>query len=187
MLIVRKILTKKKQRTAPLDGDTWIFDAMTIAKSTALVSKLIPVAGPYIEGGANLFYDALGLLKQMKKNKEDFKGLAEAIANLLSTFNEAIAGKTSDSTYPPEFLRMCSGFQSSMENLSKEISLLITDSETKRLKGYIRADQIREIIANYRGNIQALRDNLMVYCTISTRVQLFEIGKKVTNLRKSGI
>ncbi|KIJ27125.1 hypothetical protein M422DRAFT_271737 [Sphaerobolus stellatus SS14] len=182
MLIVRKILMKKTQRTAPLDGDTWIFDAMTIAKSTASVSKLIPVAGPYIEGGASLFYDALGLLKQMKKNKEDFKGLAEAIARLLKTFNEAIAGKTSDSTYPPEFVRMCSDFQSSMEKLSKEISLLIMDSETKRLKGYIRADQIRETIANYQADIQILRDNLVVYCTISTRVQLFEIGKKVTNL-----
>ncbi|KIJ41541.1 hypothetical protein M422DRAFT_255451 [Sphaerobolus stellatus SS14] len=182
MLIVRKILTKKKQRSAPLDSDAWIFDAMTIAKSTASVPKLIPVAGPYIEGGANLFYDALGLLKQMKKNKEDFKGLAEAIANLLSTFNEAIAVKTSDSTYPPEFLRMCSDFQSSMEKLSKEISLLITDSETKRLKRYIHADQIREIIANYQMNIQILRENLIVYCTLSTRVQLFETDKKVSNI-----
>ncbi|KIJ27698.1 hypothetical protein M422DRAFT_271124 [Sphaerobolus stellatus SS14] len=69
-----------------------------------------------------------------------------------------------------------------MEKLSKEISLLITDSETKRLKGYIRADQIRETIANYQADIQILRENLVVYCTISTRVQLFEIGKKVTNL-----
>ncbi|KIJ41522.1 hypothetical protein M422DRAFT_255430 [Sphaerobolus stellatus SS14] len=63
MLIVRKTLMKKKQRLAPLDGDTWTFDAMTIAKNMASVSKLAPVAGPYIEVGANLFYNVLELLK----------------------------------------------------------------------------------------------------------------------------
>ncbi|KIJ24629.1 hypothetical protein M422DRAFT_274555 [Sphaerobolus stellatus SS14] len=83
MLIVHKILMKKKQRTVPLDGDAWIFDAMNIAKTVVSASKLVPVAGPFIEGGATLFYSALEQLKQMKQNKEDFKGLSEAIAMLL--------------------------------------------------------------------------------------------------------
>ncbi|KIJ41583.1 hypothetical protein M422DRAFT_255508 [Sphaerobolus stellatus SS14] len=165
MLIVRKILTKKKQRTAPLDGDAWIFDAMNIAKTAVSASKLVPVAGPFIEGGATLFYSALEQLKQMRKNKEDFKGLSEAIAILLRTFSEATA-----------MLRMLHN-HSSMERLTKEIGLLVTNSETKRLKTYLRANNIQETITGYQTEIQRLRDNLMFYCTLSTSVRLFEADR----------
>ncbi|KIJ26253.1 hypothetical protein M422DRAFT_272693 [Sphaerobolus stellatus SS14] len=100
MLIIRKILTKKKQRIAPLDSGAWILDAMNIAKIAASASKCVPMAGPFVEGGVNLFYSALEQLKQMRKNKEDFMGLSEAIAILLRTFSEATTGRTSDSAYP---------------------------------------------------------------------------------------
>ncbi|KIJ26258.1 hypothetical protein M422DRAFT_272696 [Sphaerobolus stellatus SS14] len=176
MLIVRKILTKKKQRTAPLDSDAWIFDAMNIAKTAVSASKLVPVAGPFIEGGATLFYNALEQLKQMRKNKEDFKGISEAIAILLRTFSEATAGRTSNSTYPEGFLRMLHN-HSSMERLAKEISLLVINSETKRLKTYLRANNIHETIAGYQTEIQRQRDNLMFYCTLSTSVRLFETDR----------
>ncbi|KIJ26261.1 hypothetical protein M422DRAFT_272699 [Sphaerobolus stellatus SS14] len=161
MLIVRKILTKKKQRTAPLDGDAWIFDAMNIVKTAVSASKLVPIAGPFIEGGATLFYNALEQLKQMRKNKEDFKGLSEAIAMLLRTFSEATAGRTSDSAYPEGFVRVCADFKSSMERLAKEIGLLVTNSETKLLKTYLRVNNIHETIAGYQTEVQRLRDNLM--------------------------
>ncbi|KIJ27136.1 hypothetical protein M422DRAFT_271748 [Sphaerobolus stellatus SS14] len=161
MLIVRKILTKKKQRTAPLDSDAWIFDAMNIAKTAVSASKLVPVAGPFIEGGATLFYNALEQLKQMRKNKEDFKGISEAIAILLRTFSEATAGRTSNSTYPEGFVRVCADFKSSMERLAKDISLLVINSEIKSLKTYLRANNIHETIAGYQTEIQRQRDNLM--------------------------
>ncbi|KIJ41579.1 hypothetical protein M422DRAFT_255504 [Sphaerobolus stellatus SS14] len=179
MLIVRKILTKKKQGIAPsdlLDGDIWIIDAMNIAKIAVSASKFVPVAGPFIEGGATLFYSALEQLKQMRKNKEDFKGLSEDIAILLRTFSEATAGRTSDSTYPEGFVRVCSEFQSSMESLEKEIGLLVTNSETKRLKTYLRANNIQETIADYQIMIQKLRDNLIFYCALLS-VRLFETDR----------
>ncbi|KIJ27120.1 hypothetical protein M422DRAFT_271732 [Sphaerobolus stellatus SS14] len=177
MLKVCKIWTKKKQRTAPLDSDAWIFDAMNIAKTAVSASKLVPVAGPFIEGGATLFYSALEQLKQMRKNKEDFKGLSEDIAILLQTFSEATAGRTSDSAYPEGFVRVCAGFKTSMERLANEIGLLVANPETKRLKSYFRADQIREAIAGYQAEIQTLRRNLMFYCTLSTSVRLFEADR----------
>ncbi|KIJ41588.1 hypothetical protein M422DRAFT_255512 [Sphaerobolus stellatus SS14] len=176
MLIVRKILTKKKQRIVPLDSDAWIFDAMNIAKTAASASKLVPVAGRFIEGGATLFYNALEQLKQMRKNKEDFKGLSEDIAILLRTFSDATAGRTSDSTYPEGFVRVCSEFQSSMENLAKEIGLLVANSQTKRLKTYLRANNIQESIAGYQTKIQKLRDNLIFYCALLS-VRLFETDR----------
>ncbi|KIJ41570.1 hypothetical protein M422DRAFT_255495, partial [Sphaerobolus stellatus SS14] len=165
-----------KQRTAPLDGDAWIFDAIHIAKTAVSASKLVPVAGPFIEGGATLFYSALEQLKQMKQNKEDFKGLSEAIAILLRTFSEATARRVLDSTYPEGFLRMLHN-RSSMERLANEICLLVTNSETKRLKTYLRANNIQETIAGYQTEIQRLRDNLMFYCTLSTSVRLFEADR----------
>ncbi|KIJ26263.1 hypothetical protein M422DRAFT_272701 [Sphaerobolus stellatus SS14] len=204
MLIARKILTKSKQRTAPLDSDAWIFDAMNIAKTAVSASKFVPVAGPFIEGhhqrpgqrwigsdtrehctqftdgGATLFYNALEQLKQMRKNKEDFKALSEAIAILIRTFSEATAGRISDSAYPEAFVRVCADFKSSMERLAKEIGLLVTNSETKRLKAYLRANNIQETIADYQTEIQRLRDNLMFYCTLSTSVQIFEVDRKLT-------
>ncbi|KIJ27131.1 hypothetical protein M422DRAFT_271743 [Sphaerobolus stellatus SS14] len=177
MPIILKIWMKKKQRIAPpLDSDAWILDTMNIAQTAVSASKLVPVAGPFIEGGATLFYNALEQLKQMRKNKEDFKGLSEAIAILLRTFSEATAGRTSDSTCPEGFLRMLRN-HSSMERLAKEIGLLVANSETKRLKTYFRADHIRETIAGYQTEIQTLRRNLMFYCTLSTSVRLFEADR----------
>ncbi|KIJ27699.1 hypothetical protein M422DRAFT_271125 [Sphaerobolus stellatus SS14] len=180
MLIVRKILTKKKQRSAPLDSDAWILDAMNIAKIAASASKCVPMVGTFIEGGATLFHDALEQLKQMRKNKEDFKGLSEDIAILLRNFSEATAGRTSDSAYPEGFVRVCADFKTSMEKFAKEIGLLVTNSETKCLKTYLRANNIQETIAGYQTEVQRLRDNLMFYCTLSTSVQIFEVDRKLT-------
>ncbi|KIJ55871.1 hypothetical protein M422DRAFT_239023 [Sphaerobolus stellatus SS14] len=174
MIFVRIVLKKKPSTVPPLDGDAWIFDAMRVAKTAASASKLVPVVGSSIEGGANLFNDALELLKQMKKNKEDFKGLSEDIATLLQTFSAAIKGRASDSlAYPPEFI---------YETLSKDIGLLITDLKSKRVKTYIRTEQIRDTISKYQGEIQTLRDNLMLYCNLSNTVQLFEVDRRVTSL-----
>ncbi|KIJ26252.1 hypothetical protein M422DRAFT_272692 [Sphaerobolus stellatus SS14] len=150
---------------------------MNIAKTAVSASKLVPVAGPFIEGGATLFYSALEQLKQMKKNKEDFKGISKAIAMLLRTFSEATARRTSDSTYPEGFVRVCADFKSSMERLANEIGVLVTNSETKHLKTYLRANNIQETIAGYQTEIQRLRNNLMFYCTLSTSVRLFEADR----------
>ncbi|KIJ41581.1 hypothetical protein M422DRAFT_255506 [Sphaerobolus stellatus SS14] len=188
MFIVRKILTKKKQSLVqPLESvDDWIFDAMNIAKIAASVSKCVPMAGPFIETGANLFYSALEQLKQMRKNKEDFKGLSEAIAILLRTFSEATARRTSDSTYPEGFVRVCADFKISMERLANEIGLLVANSETKRLKTYLRTNNVQETIAGYQTEIQRLRNNLMFYCTLSTSVQIFEVDRKLTGSSDEG-
>ncbi|KIJ41530.1 hypothetical protein M422DRAFT_255438 [Sphaerobolus stellatus SS14] len=123
---------------------------MTIAKNMASVSRLAPVAGPFTEGGANLSYNALELLKVHPYR------VSSSYSQSLTLFH-------------------------SMEKLSKEISLLITDSESKCLKTYFRADQLREAIAGYQTEIQRLRDNLMFYCTLSASVRLFETDRKSTS------
>ncbi|KIJ28388.1 hypothetical protein M422DRAFT_270318, partial [Sphaerobolus stellatus SS14] len=53
MLIVRRVL-RRKQPNTDSDGE-WISHAMKAAKITAEAAKMIPVAGPFIEGGANIF------------------------------------------------------------------------------------------------------------------------------------
>ncbi|KIJ33264.1 hypothetical protein M422DRAFT_264814 [Sphaerobolus stellatus SS14] len=68
------------------------------------------------------------------------------------------------------------------ETLSKDIGLLITDLKSKRVKTYIRTEQIRDTISKYQGEIQTLRDNLMLYCNLSNTVQLFEVDRRVTSL-----
>ncbi|KIJ41560.1 hypothetical protein M422DRAFT_255473 [Sphaerobolus stellatus SS14] len=181
MLNICKIWMKKKQHTVPLDGDAWIFEAMNIAKTAVSASKLVPIAGPFIEGGATLFYSALEQLKQMRKNKEDFKGLSEAITILLRTFSEATARRTSDSTNLEGFVQVCADFKISMERLAKEIDLLVTNSEIKHLKTYLRTNNIQETIAGYQTEIQRLRDNLMFYCTLSTSVWLFEADRLISS------
>ncbi|KIJ22904.1 hypothetical protein M422DRAFT_276614 [Sphaerobolus stellatus SS14] len=115
MIIVRKVFSKGKKPARSSDSTNddinWISHAMNVAKLTAAASKLIPVAGPFIEGGANVFYMALEPLKQMKANKEDFKELTQDITTLLETLNRAMSTGFPQTEPSVGFTTMCSNFK----------------------------------------------------------------------------
>ncbi|KIJ24398.1 hypothetical protein M422DRAFT_274840 [Sphaerobolus stellatus SS14] len=108
MLIVRRVFRRKKLNSGS-DGE-WISHAMKAAKLTADAAKMIPVAGPFIEGVANIFCDILEPLKQSKDNKEIFKELTQSIARVFQILQKAILG-TPRAEPSDEFTKMCSDFK----------------------------------------------------------------------------
>ncbi|KIJ47737.1 hypothetical protein M422DRAFT_248743 [Sphaerobolus stellatus SS14] len=94
LFTVRKIFPKGKKSIQTSDGsddENRISHAMNIATLTSAAAKLILFSGPFIEGGADVFYTALEQLKQMKKDKEDFRELTQYITTLLETLQRAIS------------------------------------------------------------------------------------------------
>ncbi|KIJ41687.1 hypothetical protein M422DRAFT_255301 [Sphaerobolus stellatus SS14] len=116
MLIIRKVFSKGKKparsSNSSSDDIDWISHAMKVAKLTSSAAKLIPVAGPFIEGGADVFYMALEPLKQMKTNKEDFKELTLSITTILETLRRAIL-TVPQTEHSDDFTIVCSNFKRS--------------------------------------------------------------------------
>ncbi|KIJ47750.1 hypothetical protein M422DRAFT_248758 [Sphaerobolus stellatus SS14] len=174
MIIVRRVFSKRKRSTQASDGsseDDWISHAMNVAKLTSAAAKLIPVAGPFIEGGADVFYTALESLKQMKKNKEDFRDLTQTATTLLEILQRAIS-MTSQVQPSNEFTKMCSDFKNLMEQLLKDYKQFMAESQSRPIRNYLRSNQIGGMISQYQSNINALRDNLILFCTISTHLKV---------------
>ncbi|KIJ42305.1 hypothetical protein M422DRAFT_254716 [Sphaerobolus stellatus SS14] len=68
MIIVRAF--RRKGPNNDSDGE-WISHAMKAAKITADAAKMIPVAGPFIEAGANIFCDILEPLQGINSEPHD--------------------------------------------------------------------------------------------------------------------
>ncbi|KIJ30364.1 hypothetical protein M422DRAFT_268124 [Sphaerobolus stellatus SS14] len=176
MIIIRKVFSKGKKPTRKLDSSNddidWISHAMKAAKLTSSAAKLIPVAGPFIEGGADVFYMALEPLKQMKVNKEDFKELTQDITTLLETLNRAISIGFPQTEPPVEFTTMCSNFKKLMDRLLEEYTQFDAKSGSRAIRSYLRSGDIKEMISKYQKEVTVLLKNLMVFCAISTNIQV---------------
>ncbi|KIJ30251.1 hypothetical protein M422DRAFT_268219 [Sphaerobolus stellatus SS14] len=175
MIIVRKVFSKRKKPARTSDSSTddidWISHAMNVAKLTSSAAKLIPVAGPFIEGGADVFYMALEPLKQMKANKEDFKELTLSITTILETLQRAIL-TVPQMEHSNDFTIVCSSFKSLMEQLLKDHTQFVEKSKSWPIRNYLHSEQIKGMIFKYQKDINALRDNLMLHCAVSTNLQV---------------
>ncbi|KIJ30382.1 hypothetical protein M422DRAFT_268142 [Sphaerobolus stellatus SS14] len=175
MIIVRKVFSKGKKPArksgSSNDDIDWISHAMKTAKLTSSAAKLIPVAGPFIEGGADVFYMALEPLKQMKTNKEDFKELTLSITTILETLRRAIL-TVPQTEHSDDFTIVCSNFKSLMERLLKDHTQFVEESKSRPIRNYLRSEQIKGMISKYQKDINALRDNLMLHCAVSTNLQV---------------
>ncbi|KIJ30279.1 hypothetical protein M422DRAFT_268248 [Sphaerobolus stellatus SS14] len=176
MIIVRKVFSKGKKPARPSDSSNdeidWISHAMKAAKLTSSAAKLIPVAGPFIEGGADVFYMALEPLKQMKVNKEDFKELTQDITTLLETLNTAISTGFPQAEHLEGFTKMCSNFKKLMDRLLKECTQFEAEPRSGVIRNYLRSGDIKGMISKYQREVAALLKNLVLYCTVSTHVQV---------------
>ncbi|KIJ26191.1 hypothetical protein M422DRAFT_272767 [Sphaerobolus stellatus SS14] len=173
MLIIRAF--RRKHPNSGSDGE-WISHAMKAAKITADAAKMIPVAGPFIKGGANIFCHILEPLKQSKDNKEMFKELTQSITRVFHILQKAISG-TPRAEPSDEFTKICSDFKSLMERLLKDHTLFVSESQSRPIRNYLRSEQIRGMISKYQKDINTLREDLVLYCTVSIhlQVQMFKI------------
>ncbi|KIJ30374.1 hypothetical protein M422DRAFT_268136 [Sphaerobolus stellatus SS14] len=169
MLIVRKVFSKGKKPARKSDSSNddidWISHAMKVAKLTSSAAKLIPVAGPFIEGGADVFYMALEPLKQMRANKEGFKKLTQDITMLLETLHRAISTGFSQTENSDEFTKMCSNFKKLMDQLLEEYTQFVTESRSRVIRNYLCSEEIKGMISKYQKEVTT-----QFYCTVSTHL-----------------
>ncbi|KIJ28399.1 hypothetical protein M422DRAFT_270328 [Sphaerobolus stellatus SS14] len=186
LTVVRNVLSRKKERIrSPNRGgaEDWILHAMNIAKITAEAAKMIPLAGPFIEGGANVFYMVLESLKQSKDNKEDIMELTQSITKVLEILQKAVSG-TPRAEHSEDFMKTCSEFRSLMKRLLKDHNQLIAESQSRPIRNYLRSGEIKRMISRYQKDINILRNDLAFYCTVSThlQVQMFKIDGSSANV-----
>ncbi|KIJ36885.1 hypothetical protein M422DRAFT_260751 [Sphaerobolus stellatus SS14] len=186
LTVVRNVLSRNKECIRSLNSggaEDWISHAMNIAKITAEAAKIIPLAGPFIEGGANVFYMVLESLKQSKDNKEDFMELTQNITKVLEILQKAVS-QTQRAEHSDDFMKMCLEFKSLMKRLLKDHNQFITKSQSRPIMNYLRSGEIKRMISRYQKDINILRNDLAFYCTVSThlQVQMFKIDGSSANV-----
>ncbi|KIJ36832.1 hypothetical protein M422DRAFT_260695 [Sphaerobolus stellatus SS14] len=158
MLIVRRVL-RRKQPNTDSDGE-WISHAMKAAKITASAAKMIPVAAPFIEGGANIF------------------------CVILEPLPQAVSA-VPQSQPSEDFQRICSDFKSLMDRLLKDHTQFVATSQSRPIKQYLRSGQIKGMISKYQKDANALKEKLTVYCLVSTHLQVQLLAGGVASTRAS--
>ncbi|KIJ42292.1 hypothetical protein M422DRAFT_254698 [Sphaerobolus stellatus SS14] len=169
MLILRRVL-RRKQPNTDSDGE-WISHAMKAAKITAEAAKMVPVAGPFIEGGVNIFCVILEPLQQMKDNKEDFRELIQVLTIFLETLQQAVSA-VPQSQPSVDFQRICLDFKSLMDRLLKDHTQFVAASHSRPIKQYLRSGQIKGMISKYQKDANVLKEKLTAYCLVSTHLQV---------------
>ncbi|KIJ25414.1 hypothetical protein M422DRAFT_273626 [Sphaerobolus stellatus SS14] len=171
MLIVRRVL-RRKQPNTDSDGE-WISHAMKATKITADAAKMIPVAGPFIEGGANIFCVILEPLQQMKDNKEDFRELTQRLLTFLKTLQQKAISSVPQSQHFEVFQKICSDFKSLMDLLLKDHTQFVATSQSRPIKSYLRSGQIKGMISKYQNELSKSHRFLIVpkmHCVVSTYI-----------------
>ncbi|KIJ47708.1 hypothetical protein M422DRAFT_248716 [Sphaerobolus stellatus SS14] len=59
-----------------------------------------------------------------------------------------------------------------MERLLKDYTQFVAESRSRAIKNYLRSEEIKGMISKYQKEVTALRDNLIVFCAISTNIQV---------------
>ncbi|PFH50179.1 hypothetical protein AMATHDRAFT_4185 [Amanita thiersii Skay4041] len=191
MSVVKKLFSRKLKPTYPPNSTVhvppnllrsdWLADILKIARIAAAASDLAPF--PYIKGAVNVFIALLEPIQQLKKNKEDFRELAEEVCKLIILLRDRAVKHQTTIAASPEFAQLCIDFGKCMLDIQAEMNELIRQ-QSVRWKGYWKANVVQDLIQRYKSRIESLRLNFMMLNVFDMRVQLSNMHLVMDNQNK---
>ncbi|KAJ7121375.1 hypothetical protein C8R44DRAFT_786208 [Mycena epipterygia] len=119
-----------------------------------------------------------GLASTVGKNTDDLKYLAESVVIIMKLLREELDAHPD--TPDAKFRQICVEFSVHLSRLSKDIETMSKDWSSSRFKKYLKANAIRDEIAQFIQRVNDLRANATLIAAPGTRMDLVEVSNVVT-------
>ncbi|KAJ7121373.1 hypothetical protein C8R44DRAFT_786206 [Mycena epipterygia] len=161
-------------------SNDWMSPLLVVSRGLASVSGCVPF--PYVNtalaGGVAL----LELIQTVGKNTDDLKYLAESVVTIMKLLREEMDAHPD--TPDAKFRQVCVEFNVHLSGLSKDIETMSKDWSSSRFKKYLKANAIRDEIAQFTRRVNDLRADATFVAAVGTRVDLVEVKSSVSEIQK---
>ncbi|KAJ7121368.1 hypothetical protein C8R44DRAFT_165874 [Mycena epipterygia] len=161
-------------------SNDWISPLLVVSRGLASVSGCVPF--PYVNtalaGGVAL----LDLIQTVGKNTDDLKYLAESVVTIMKLLCEELDAHPD--TPHAKFRQICVEFNVHLSGLSKDIETMSKDWSSSRFKKYLKANAIKDEIAQFTRRVNDLRADATFVTAVDTRMDLVEVKSSVSEIQK---
>ncbi|KAJ7077039.1 hypothetical protein C8R44DRAFT_896417 [Mycena epipterygia] len=161
-------------------SNDWISSLLVVSRGLASVGSCVPF--PYVNtalaGGVAL----LELIQTVGKTTDDLKYLAESVVTIMKLLREELDAHPDN--LDAKFRQVCVEFNAHLSGLSKDIETMSKDWSSSRFKKYLKANAIRDEIAQFTRRVNDLRADATFVTAVGTRMDLVEVKSSVSEIQK---
>ncbi|TFK33120.1 hypothetical protein BDQ12DRAFT_728082 [Crucibulum laeve] len=152
--------------------DDWLSNAITFGKALQVAGELAPF--PYIKGAAGILVALLEPIQQLYRNRDDYKCLTESIVTILKNLEQDVHQNTASMLASEQFKEQCKEVEAFLHTISDNLQVTFDPSNMNRFKEMWSSNSHRDLIAQYRLEVDQLRQNLILRNTTYTRMYIEE-------------
>ncbi|KAF8054340.1 hypothetical protein FPV67DRAFT_1131236 [Lyophyllum atratum] len=156
-------------KSRPQLSATWIDNLIVMAKAVGNSGELASV--PYVKVAANIVIQILEIIQLARQNRDDFRDLAQSLVNIIVTISETLQSYSDGREPPSTFTARCHAFLERISKLSVQINETVRDSQT--WTRYFKGGEIRNMISQYRRELDELRANFTVTSVMQVALRIF--------------
>ncbi|KAJ6575992.1 hypothetical protein DFH09DRAFT_371158 [Mycena vulgaris] len=162
-------------------SNDWISPLLTVSRGLASVGNCIPF--PYVSTALSAGVALLELIQTVGKTTDDLKYLAESVVTIMKLLRQEMDAHPANPN--PKLHQVCVEFNAHLSGLSKDIGIMAKDWSSSKFKKYLKANCIRDEIAQFTRRVADLRADATLITAIGTRMDLVEVANVVTAVQSS--
>ncbi|KAJ6485467.1 hypothetical protein C8R47DRAFT_539977 [Mycena vitilis] len=159
----------------------WISPLVSVSRGLVTAGNCAPF--PYVSTALAAGLALLELIETVGKTTDDLKYLAESIVEIMKLLGEEIDARSDDPDMT--FVQVCIEFNMHLTRLSKDIESMSKDWSSSKFKKYIKANYIRDEIAQLTRRVSDLRANATLIAAAGTRMDMARVASDVSAVRSS--
>ncbi|KAJ6522576.1 hypothetical protein B0H19DRAFT_655168 [Mycena capillaripes] len=163
-------------------SNEWISPLITVSRGLVSLANCAPF--PYVNSALSAGLALLELIQTVGKTTDELKYLAESVVTIMKLLGEEIEGHPAASD--AKFLKVCIEFNMHLARISKDIESISKDWSSSKFKKYIKANCIRDEIAQFTRRVSDLRADATLIAATGARMDLAEVANAVSTV-KSGV
>ncbi|KAJ6575995.1 hypothetical protein DFH09DRAFT_1150165 [Mycena vulgaris] len=139
-------------------SNDWISPLLTVSRGLASVGNCIPF--PYVSTALSAGVALLELIQTVGKTTDDLKYLAESVVTIMKLLRQEMDAHPANPN--PKLHQVCVEFNAHLSGLSKDIGIMAKDWSSSKFKKYLKANCIRDEIAQFTRRVADLRADATV-------------------------
>ncbi|KAJ6536848.1 hypothetical protein B0H19DRAFT_1270555 [Mycena capillaripes] len=163
-------------------SNEWISPLITVSRGLVSVGNCAPF--PYVSTALSAGLALLELIQTVGQTTNELKYLAESVVTIMKLLGEEMEAHPTASD--AKFLKVCIEFNMHLTRISKDIESMSKDWSSSKFKKYIKANCIRDEIAQFTRRVSDLRADATLIAATGTRMDLAEVANAVSSV-KSGV
>ncbi|KAK7008459.1 hypothetical protein R3P38DRAFT_3023061 [Favolaschia claudopus] len=157
-------------------SNQWISSLITTGRGIASFANCAPI--PWVGAALSAGVALLELIQTIGKTTDDLRYLAESVVSLMKRLRDEFDAHPSDAS--PRLQQVCTEINTRLVDISNDISEMSKDWSSSKFKKYLKANCVRDEIAQFNRLVSDLRADATLATALGTRLDIARVGDVVS-------